>query len=254
MFCKMHESSRRTLEGEGVSEVLRVEELCVSYGAIQALRGVSLHIAAGETVAVVGANGAGKTTLLKALSNVLPARSGRVHYKGSPIGGIPAYRLVREGLLHVTEGRGIFGDMTVLENLLLMSYAGVPNKEMDVALERVFTHFPQLSERRRQVASSLSGGQQQMLSIGRSLMVKPQLLMLDEPSLGLSPKLVHEIFDALAQIKEQGVTILLVEQNARKALEIADRGYVLSQGRVAMEGLGRDLIKNESVLKAYLGA
>ncbi len=232
--------------------VLSVERLAAAYGHVEALRDVSLEVAPGGAVTIVGANGAGKTTLLRAISNVLRHRAGSVRFLGRPTLGRRPDELVREGLVHVPEGRGIFRTMTVLENLLLGATPVPPAQRSTAALERVFTLFPRLEERTRQLAGSLSGGEQQMLAIGKVLMARPRLLLLDEPSHGLAPFLVTEVFQLIRQLRAEGIAVLLVEQNARKALEVADYGYVLSGGKVVLEGPTADLRANDAVVRAYL--
>ncbi|HEY8691469.1 MAG TPA: ABC transporter ATP-binding protein [Chloroflexota bacterium] len=234
------------------ADVLEVHDLVAGYGPVVVLRGLSMRVAQGQTTAILGANGAGKTTLLRAISNLIPHRAGHVKFDDQPTRGLPTHRLVRRGMVHVPDGRGIFRGMTVLENLQLGA-AAVRVASHAGELDRVFQLFPLLAERQRQLAGSLSGGEQQMLAIGKALMAKPRLLLLDEPSHSLAPVLVTEIFRLIAQLKEDGISILLVEQNARKALEVADYGYVLSGGRVVLEGLAERLLHDEGVLHGYLG-
>jgi branched-chain amino acid transport system ATP-binding protein len=240
--------------------LLTVEDLRVSYGGIRALHGVALEVREGEIVTLIGANGAGKSTLLRTLSGLVAAESGRIRFAGRDLGGVPAHRRVALGLAHVPEGRGLFGNLTVAENLRLATWTrkpGVgarrdrPGVTEDYA--RVFALFPRLAERRGQLAGSLSGGEQQMLAIGRALMTHGRLLLLDEPSMGLAPVLVREIFATLAAINAAGTTILLVEQNARQALKLAQRAYVLETGRLLLSGPADDLRQNSQVLDAYLG-
>ena len=235
------------------SPILEVEGLRVGYGPILALRDVSLHVAHGEVVAIVGANGAGKTTLLRALSNLLTHRRGTVRYDGAPTAKWPPHRLARAGLVHVPEGRGLFRGQTVLENLQIAAEHAGRAREAEATLALVFELFPRLLERRAQLAGSMSGGEQQMLALGKALMSRPRLLMLDEPSMGLAPVLVTEVFELIGRLRRQGLSILLVEQNARKALELADRGYVLVRGEVALEGTAAELSAREELLHAYLG-
>ncbi|OGI43767.1 MAG: ABC transporter ATP-binding protein [Candidatus Muproteobacteria bacterium RIFCSPHIGHO2_01_FULL_65_16] len=232
--------------------LIEARALEVSYGEIRAVRGVDLAVGRGELVCLIGANGAGKTTTLKALCGMLPARAGVINYDGAPVTGRPAHELVRRGIVLVPEGRGIFARLTVLENLQLGAYA---RRDAAVApdLERVYDLFPRLAERRRQPAGTLSGGEQQMLAIGRALMSRPRLLLLDEPSMGLAPLLVQKIGDVIRRISREGVTLLLVEQNARLALAISDRGYVMESGRVTLADSAQALLSNPQVQAAYLG-
>lgn len=233
--------------------LLKADDLSVFYGSVQALRGVSFTVGRGEIVSLVGANGAGKSTTLRTLSGVLRASSGSVVFDGSRIDGLPPHRIVRRGIAHVPEGRGIFANMTVRENLDMGAYARPSRKEAGESLERVFALFPRLSERAGQVAGTLSGGEQQMLAIGRAMMQRPALLLLDEPSMGLSPLLVREIFRLIVEINRSGTTILLVEQNAAMALAAAGRAYVLETGAIALQGAASDLRKDPKVRAAYLG-
>lgn len=232
--------------------LLEVRGLCSRYGRIQALHGVDLEIAAGELVALVGANGAGKTTLLRAVSGVQPVTSGDILLAGESIVGASANRRVRLGIAQVPEGRQMFGPMSVEDNLMLGAYTR-DQRQAATDLDGVYAMFPMLKERHRQAAGTLSGGQQQMLSIGRALMARPRLLLLDEPSMGLAPNLVEEIFATVEGLKESGTTIFLVEQNAYAALSIADRGYVMETGRVVLSAAGRALLADEKVKAAYLG-
>ncbi len=239
--------------GEAAPALL-VEDVWVSYGAVAAVRGISLSLAAGEVRALLGANGAGKTTLLRAVSGLLPLRRGRVVYRGEAVRPASAHRLAGRGLIHVPEGRGLFGQMTVRENLVMGAYARAPRADaLEQALDGVLARFPRLAERQRQVAGSLSGGEQQQLAIAKALMGQPRVLLLDEPSLGLAPRLVRDVFAIVAELRAEGLTILLVEQNARQALRVADRAHVLVNGRVELEGSGPELAENEAVLAAYLG-
>jgi branched-chain amino acid transport system ATP-binding protein len=233
--------------------MLQVKTMHVGYGAIRALRGVSLEVNAGEVVALIGANGAGKSTLLRTISGILTPSSGEVLFEGRPLRGLAEDRIVRLGILQVQEGRGILTRMTVLENLEMGAYGRSDRAGIRHDIEMVFDKFPVLRERQRQFGATLSGGEQQMLAIGRALMARPKLLMLDEPSLGLAPMLVQEIFRIIADFKREKRTILLVEQNARKALQCADRGYVLETGTIRLTGTGEDLLKSEEVQAAYLG-
>ena len=233
--------------------MLTVENLNVYYGMIHALKDVSFHVDEGEIVALIGANGAGKTTTLQTVSGMLQAKSGSVHFENQDITKMPSHRIVQLGISHVPEGRRMFANLTVYETLRMGAYTRKDKKEIEESLARVYERFPRLKERTRQLAGTLSGGEQQMLAMGRALMSNPRLLLLDEPSMGLSPLLVSEIFDIIESISKQGVTILLVEQNAKKALSIADRGYVLETGSIVMEDSAQALLNNEDIKKAYLG-
>ena len=233
--------------------MLTVENVNVYYGMIHALKNVSFHVEEGEIVALIGANGAGKTTTLQTVSGMLQAKSGSVHFENQDITKMPSHRIVQLGISHVPEGRRMFANLTVYENLRMGAYTRKDKKEIEESLARVYERFPRLKERTRQLAGTLSGGEQQMLAMGRALMSNPRLLLLDEPSMGLSPLLVSEIFDIIESISKQGVTILLVEQNAKKALSIADRGYVLETGNIVMEDSAQALLNNEDIKKAYLG-
>ena len=228
--------------------MLDVQNINVYYGAIHAVKDVSFHVDEGEIVTLIGANGAGKTTTLQTISGLLHSRTGSITFMGQPIQTVPADKLVAHGLAQVPEGRRVFQQMTVEENLEMGAFTQ-PNSTIAPNLEKVYEQFPRLKERRRQVAGTLSGGEQQMLAMGRALMSNPKLLMLDEPSMGL----VEQIFDIIQRLHEKGTTILLVEQNARMALSVADRGYVLETGRVTLTGQGRELLADEAVKKAYLG-
>ena len=232
--------------------MLEVEGIHVYYGAIPALHGVSLRVGRGEIVTLLGSNGAGKTTTLKSISGLLRPHEGQIRFEGMRIDRLPPHRIVAAGVAHAPEGRRMFNRLTVLENLEMGAYARTDDSFAE-NLERVFTLFPRLKERRTQVAGTLSGGEQQMLAIGRALMAHPRLLLLDEPSMGLAPLLVDQIFDTIRDINSQGTTVLLVEQNAYMALSIAHRGYVLETGRIVLEGNAQDLIVNEEVRKTYLG-
>lgn len=232
--------------------LLSVERISVYYGAVEALRDVSLTVDRGQIIGVLGANGAGKTTLLKAISGLVPVKSGKITLEGRTLNNVPPHEIALQGVTHVPEGRRIFATLTVEENLNLGGY-GRPKEEVARAKERVFALFPVLRERRRQLAGTLSGGEQQMLALGRGLMRSPKLMLLDEPSLGLAPILVEEVFKTIKAIREQGVTILLVEQNARKALNLVEYGYVLETGRIVIEGPAEELRTDERVRAAYLG-
>ncbi len=233
--------------------MLQVSEVDVSYGHFQVLSGVSLQVRDKELVTVIGSNGAGKTTLLSTIAGLLPPKRGEIRFMGKRIDGIPPYKVVEEGLVLVPEGRGNFSRLTVLENLELSAYTRRAKERKDETIEEVFNLFPILRERMHQKAGTLSGGEQQMLAIGRGLMARPKLLMLDEPSLGLAPKIVLQIFSILRRLKEEGITILLIEQNAHRALELADRAYLLETGRVAMQGRGEELLQDPRLRKLYLG-
>jgi len=233
--------------------MLEVEELSAGYGDVPVLRGVSLSVPAGNVVALVGANGMGKTTLLRALSGVIAPSGGRVWLRGEDCSRQPSHAMAARGMAHVPEGRQLFPLMTVMENLLMGAFLPGPRAARGASLERVFALFPRLRERQGQLAGSLSGGEQQMLAIGRGLMLQPELLMLDEPSLGLAPLLVDEIFATLGRLRQEGVTILLVEQNVRKALQVAQTAYVLQDGRITLRGMARDLLEDPDVQRAYLG-
>jgi branched-chain amino acid transport system ATP-binding protein len=234
--------------------LLEIKDLKVAYGKIQAVKGISLHINAGEIVTLVGANGAGKTTLLKTISGLLKPSSGVINFEGKDIQGINPHSRVLEGLCQAPEGRGIFPGMTVLENLEMGKYARKDWKnELKEDLDRIYTLFPRLKERQSQAGGTLSGGEQQMLSIGRALMSRPRLLLLDEPSMGLAPKFIQQIFNIIREIQTQGVSILLVEQNAAQALSCANRAYILETGNIVKEGAGKELLNDEAIKKAYLG-
>lgn len=232
--------------------LLEVSDINVYYGAIHAIKDVSFEVRAGEVVALIGANGAGKSTTLKTLSGLLRSRTGSIAFAGEDIMHVPADKLVARGLAHVPEGRRVFAQMSVAENLEMGAYTR-PASEVAGGLERVYAHFPRLAERRRQLAGTLSGGEQQMLAMGRALMSSPKLLMLDEPSMGLAPLLIEQIFDIIRELHAAGTTILLVEQNAQMALSVATRGYVMETGRVTMTGTGAELLANDDVRRAYLG-
>jgi branched-chain amino acid transport system ATP-binding protein len=234
--------------------LLEINDLHVSYGKIKAIKGISLHVGAGEIVTLVGANGAGKTTLLKTISGILAPVSGTINYDGKPLTDIKPFERVIAGVCQAPEGRGIFPGMTVLENLEMGKFSRPDAKaENEQDLEMVYELFPRLKERISQMGGTLSGGEQQMLAIGRALMSRPRLLLLDEPSMGLAPMFIAQIFEIIKEIKKQGVTILLVEQNAAKALAVADRAYVLETGNISMEGTGAQLLNDPAVRAAYLG-
>lgn len=233
--------------------MLKVEHLDLYYGAIHALHDICFQVNQGEIVTLIGANGAGKTSILHAVSGLIPYKNGSVTFSGQALSKVPPHSLVSMGLVHVPEGRRVFSRMTVMENLDMGAFTNRDKEDQARTLEKVFEHFPRLKERRKQAAGTLSGGEQQMLAMGRALMSKPKLLMMDEPSMGLSPLLVQEIFAITREINKEGVTVLLVEQNAHMALSIASRGYVLETGHIVKEGAASDLLKDEDVKKAYLG-
>ena len=233
--------------------ILSIENIYVYYGSMLALREVSLHVKKGEIVSLIGANGAGKSTVLRSISGILAPRAGRILFNGEEISGLPAHRIARMGLSHVPEGRGIFANLTVRENLEMGGYARRSELEIKEGIEEVFSLFPRLKERRSQMAGTLSGGEQQMLAIGRAMVSRPEIMLLDEPSMGLSPMLVGEIFDMIEEVNRGGVAILLVEQNAFAAFSIAQRAYVLETGHVAMHGDTNELRNEPGVQAAYLG-
>lgn len=234
--------------------LLEVKDLKVAYGKIQAIKGISLHVSKGEIVTLVGANGAGKTTLLKTISGILKPAQGVINFEGKDIQTIAPHNRVLEGLCQAPEGRGIFPGMSVLENLEMGKFARPDWKnELKEDLDRVYTLFPRLKERQNQSGGTLSGGEQQMLSIGRALMARPRLLLLDEPSMGLAPMFIQQIFKIIREIQSQGVSILLVEQNAAQALACANRAYILETGNIVKEGAGKDLLNDDAIKKAYLG-
>jgi branched-chain amino acid transport system ATP-binding protein len=233
--------------------LLEIKGLEVRYGGIRAVKGIDLAVDEGELVCLIGANGAGKTSVLKAICGLLPAAGGTVTYAGTPVAGTPSFRLVRQGLVLVPEGRGIFGQLTVAENLAMGAFARDDRDAVKRDLERSLALFPRLAERSAQTAGTLSGGEQQMLALGRALMSKPRLLLLDEPSMGLAPLMVVKIFEVVRRIASEGVTILLVEQNARLALEAASRGYVMESGAITLAGKAGELLADPRVREAYLG-
>ena len=234
--------------------MLKLENVYVSYGAIQAIKDVSLTVNDGELVSLIGANGAGKTTILHTITGLTPAASGSIIYDGIDLRRYPAYKIVTKGLAHVPEGRHVFTGMTVAENLAMGAYFRKDKKQIAADLETVYESFPRLKERSKQLAGTLSGGEQQMLAMGRAIMSKPKLVVMDEPSMGLSPLLVKDVFNIIKKMHSLGITILLVEQNAKMALSIADRAYVLETGKIVMEGNASDLLGDPRVKKAYLGA
>jgi branched-chain amino acid transport system ATP-binding protein len=233
--------------------LLEVEDLHVHYGAIHALKGISIAVEEGKIATLVGANGAGKSTTLRAISGLIPASRGAIRFRGKPLLGVKPHKIVQAGISHVPEGRIVFANLTVLENLDMGAYLRRDRAEISRDMKKIFTLFPRLEERRRQAAGTLSGGEQQMLAIGRALMAKPALLLMDEPSLGLAPILVREIFSVIREIRSQGTTIVLVEQNARMALATADHGYVLETGLVRMSDRAQTLLESPFVQAAYLG-
>ena len=232
--------------------MLELQDLQVSYGGIQALKGISLQVGEGEIVTLIGANGAGKSTTLRTISGLEKPQSGKILYNGVDITGKPSKYMVQNGLILVPEGRLIFPDMTVLENLKIGAYLR-RDKDIEKDIQHMYELFPRLKERSWQMAGTLSGGEQQMLAVGRALMSRPKLLMMDEPSLGLAPLVVRDIFSIIRTIRDSGVTVLLIEQNANAALKVADRGYVLETGRIALEGTGQELLSDPAVRAAYLG-
>ena len=233
--------------------MLQVTDLKVNYGVIQAIKGVSFEVNEGEVIALIGANGAGKTTILHTVTGLIAPKSGKIEFEGKDITKMPAHKIVTLGMAHVPEGRRVFADLSVYENLLMGAFTRKDKDEISQTLEMVYKRFPRLKERKNQVAGTLSGGEQQMLAMGRALMSHPKIILMDEPSMGLSPIFVNEIFDIIKSVSESGTTVLLVEQNAKKALSIADRAYVLETGRITLEGKASDLLHDESVQKAYLG-
>ena len=235
-----------------MAPLLQVENIEVYYGMIKALKGISFEVNKGEIVALIGANGAGKTTILHTITGLLQAKTGKVIYDGKDITKIPAHKIVTMGMAHVPEGRRIFAQLSVYDNIRLGAYTRKDKDEINESLKYVFERFPRLEERKNQIAGTLSGGEQQMLAMGRALMSKPDFILMDEPSMGLSPLLVSQIFDIIKVINDSGTTVLLVEQNAKKALSIADRAYVIETGNIVLSGDAKDLINDESVKKAYL--
>ena len=234
--------------------MLDIKNLSVSYGAIDAVKGISLHVDDGEIVSLIGANGAGKTTTLHTITGLVPAKSGSIVFNGQDLLKTKANKIVTLGMAHVPEGRHVFTRMSVQENLEMGAYSLKDTSHVAEDLDKVYTYFPRLKERRRQLAGTLSGGEQQMVAMGRAIMSRTNTILMDEPSMGLSPKLVKEIFRIIEKLHEEGITVLLVEQNAKMALSIADRAYVLETGRITMEGKASDLLHDEKVRKAYLGA
>ncbi len=233
--------------------LLEINDLYVNYGMISALKGISFEVNEGEVIALIGANGAGKTTTLHAVTGLIPAKSGSIKLAGKELTKIPAHKIVEMGMAHVPEGRRIFQQLSVLDNLKLGAFTRKDKANIDRDLQMVYERFPRLAERKTQIAGTLSGGEQQMLAMGRALMSNPKIVVMDEPSMGLSPILVSEIFDIITSIRKDGTTVLLVEQNAKKALSIADRAYVLETGNIVLSGKASELINDESIKKAYLG-
>ena len=233
--------------------LLEVKDLKVNYGLIQAIKGISFSIEPGELVALIGANGAGKTTILHTITGLIQAKEGSIVYDGTELTKIPGHKIVSMGMAHVPEGRRVFANLSVYENLKMGAYTRKDKNEIEDTLKMVYEHFPRLEERKSQPAGTLSGGEQQMLAMGRALMSKPKMILMDEPSMGLSPLLVKEVFSIIEYCHSEGITILLVEQNAKMALSIADRAYVLETGNITMSGNAKDLLEDEKVKKAYLG-
>jgi branched-chain amino acid transport system ATP-binding protein len=241
------------LDVTGSATLLALKQLQVAYGGIQAVKGIDLVVAEHELVCLIGANGAGKTTTLKGITGLQPIKSGSIHYAGEDITGVPAFQLVRRGLCMVPEGRGVFGALTIEENLAMGAYTRNDRADVKDDMARVYTLFARLKERRKQTAGTLSGGEQQMLAMGRALMSRPKLLLLDEPSMGLAPLMVQKIFETVLQIAKEGVTVLLIEQNAKLALEVSDRGYVMESGEIILSGGAKQLLSDPKVRAAYLG-
>ena len=233
--------------------MLKVENLSVHYGVIEAVKNVSFEVNEGEVVTLIGANGAGKTSILRTISGLVRPSSGTISFLGNEIQKVPARKIVADGLSQVPEGRHVFAGLTVMENLEMGAFLRNNREEYQANLKKIFARFPRLEERKNQDAATLSGGEQQMLAMGRALMSQPKLLLLDEPSMGLAPIFIQEIFDIIQDIQKQGTTVLLIEQNANKALAIADRGYVLETGKIVLSGTGQDLLESDEVRKAYLG-
>jgi branched-chain amino acid transport system ATP-binding protein len=234
-------------------QLLKIKDLNVYYGAIHALKGISLEVNEGEIVTLIGSNGAGKSTTIKTISGLIAPHSGSVEFLGKQIGGMPAHQINALGIIQIPEGRRVFPEMTVGENLLIGAFLRKDAKGIKEDMDKVYDRFPRMKEREKQVAATLSGGEQQMLAVGRALMARPKLLLLDEPSMGLAPILVDEVFEIVQEINRQGTTILLVEQNAKMALSVANRGYVLQTGEIALSGTACDLLNTEEVRKVYLG-
>lgn len=233
--------------------MLEIKDIEVFYGMIQAIKGVDFQVNEGEVIALIGANGAGKTTILHTITGLLSPKKGAVMFEGTDITKIPAHKIVSMGMAHVPEGRRVFAQLTVYQNLKLGAYTRKDRDKIEETLQMVYKRFPRLEERKNQIAGTLSGGEQQMLAMGRALMSQPKIILMDEPSMGLSPIFVNEIFDIIKEVSESGTTVLLVEQNAKKALSIADRAYVLETGKIVLQGNAKDLLNNDSIKKAYLG-
>lgn len=233
--------------------MLEVKDLEVYYGVIQAIKGISFEVNQGEVIALIGANGAGKTTTLHTITGLLSPAKGHVIFEGTDITKVPAHKIVSMGMAHVPEGRRVFAELSVYENLKMGAYTRKDKAEIEESLSNIYKRFPRLEERKNQMAGTLSGGEQQMLAMGRALMSRPKIILMDEPSMGLSPILVNEIFDIIRSVSESGTTVLLVEQNAKKALSIADRAYVLETGKIVLQGNAKDLLEDDSIKKAYLG-
>lgn len=233
--------------------MLEIKDLEVFYGMIQAIKGVSFEVNEGEVIALIGANGAGKTTILHTITGLLDARGGSVVFDGTDITKVPAHKIVSMGMAHVPEGRRVFANLSVYQNLKMGAYTRKDKQEIEDTLNMVYDRFPRLKERQNQMAGTLSGGEQQMLAMGRALMSRPRIILMDEPSMGLSPIFVNEIFDIIKEVSASGTTVLLVEQNAKKALSISDRAYVLETGKIVLDGKADDLLNNDSIKKAYLG-
>ena len=232
--------------------MLEVKDLSVYYGVIQALKGISFEVEEGDVIARIGANGAGKTTTLHALTGLIPVKSGSIVFEGKDITKVPGYKLVSMGIAHVPEGRRVFAQLTVLQNLKMGAYTRNNKQESEETIQKIYKRFPRLEERKNQLAGTLSGGEQQMLAMGRALMSHPRLIVMDEPSMGLSPLYVNEIFEIIKEISAEGTTVLLVEQNAKKALSIANKAYVLETGKIVLRGDAKELMNNDQVKKAYL--
>jgi len=233
--------------------MLEIKDIEVYYGMIQAIKGVSFEVNEGEVIALIGANGAGKTTILHTITGLITPKKGQIMFEGKDLTHVPAHKIVSMGMAHVPEGRRVFAQLSVLDNLKMGAFTRKDKNEIEETLAKVYKRFPRLEERKNQMAGTLSGGEQQMLAMGRALMSHPKIILMDEPSMGLSPIFVNEIFDIIREVSESGTTVLLVEQNAKKALSIADRAYVLETGNIVLEGQASDLLNDDSVKKAYLG-
>ena len=233
--------------------MLEVKNLEVNYGVIKAIKGISFEVNEGEVIALIGANGAGKTTILHTVTGLIPSKAGQIIFEGKDITKVPGYKLVGMGIAHVPEGRRVFSQLSVYQNLKMGAYTRSDKNEIEESLQMIYKRFPRLEERKNQLAGTLSGGEQQMLAMGRALMSKPRIMLMDEPSMCLSPIYVNEIFDIIKEVSAGGTTVLLVEQNAKKALSIADRAYVLETGKIVLTGTGKELMESEDVKKAYLG-